>query len=49
MRSVIRGQLEVRFGPLEDVTREMVNTGSQEELERWCLAVVTARTIDEVF
>jgi len=49
MRSVARDLLEARFGPLDDGTREMVNAGSLDELQRWCLAVLTARTIDEVF
>jgi len=49
MRSVVCDLLEVRFGQVEDDVRQKVSAGSLEELQRWCLAVVTARSIDEVF
>lgn len=46
---MICAQLELRFGQLDATVSQKVMGASQEELERWCLAVVTARTIDEVF
>ncbi|WP_200960840.1 hypothetical protein [Duganella sp. Root198D2] len=46
---MIYAQLELRFGQLDADARQKVMNASPDELQRWCLAVVTARTIDEVF
>lgn len=49
LKKMVCDLLEARFGPLDDGTRQKVQAASQDELQRWCLAVVSARTIDEVF
>jgi hypothetical protein len=49
LRQILISQLATRFGPPGEDVRRRVEAAGLEELERWCLAVVTARTIDEVF
>ena len=48
-RQLLSSQLAKRFGTLDTTLKLRIEAASMEELERWCLAVVTARTIDEVF
>lgn len=49
LRQLLASQLAMRFGPLDERTRQLVNVGSAPELEKWALAVITAEEIDEVF
>lgn len=48
-RELLCALLMQRFGRLDQAWRLRIEGASGDELERWCLAVVTARTIDEVF
>ena len=41
--------LTKRFGPLDDVTQERVNSASVEQLEAWSDRVLDAETLAEVF
>ncbi|WP_342117204.1 hypothetical protein [Pseudoduganella sp. OTU4001] len=49
MRALLCAQLAQRFGQVSDAVRGRVEAGTPEDLQRWCLAVVTARSIEEVF
>jgi hypothetical protein len=42
-------QLEVRFGTLDAATTERVQHASVEQLEQWVVAVLDARTLEDVF
>ena len=42
-------QLEQRFGPLPDEVLRRLETAAPELLEQWGLALLAARTLDEVF
>lgn len=48
-RHLLVAQLAKRFGALDDTVKRRIETAPLEDLERWCLAVVTARTMEEVF
>lgn len=48
-RHLLFAQLGKRFGALDEAVKQRIETATMEDLERWCLAVVTARTVDEVF
>lgn len=49
MRKMLCAHLAQRFGQFDEVAGRRIEAASIEDLERWCLAVVSARTIDEVF
>ena len=49
MREMLCAHLTQRFGQFDEAVGQRINDAMIEDLERWCLAVVTARTIDEVF
>jgi hypothetical protein len=49
LRDLLYAQLQHRFGKVGDAARLRLESGTREELERWCLAVVTASTIEDVF
>ena len=41
--------LAARFGDLDETTRTTIERGSDEDLERWSLLVLTAASLPEVF
>lgn len=49
MRHLLWAQLGQRFGQPDAAVQRRIASASFEELERWLLAVVTARTMDDVF
>jgi hypothetical protein len=49
MRDMLCAQLGRRFGQPDEAVQRRIASASFEELERWLLALVTARSIDEVF
>jgi hypothetical protein len=48
-RELLLRQLRARFGPLTDAIDQRVRGGSSADLQGWAVAVLTARTLDEVF
>jgi flagellar biosynthesis/type III secretory pathway protein FliH len=42
-------QLEVKFGAIDDATRERLLAASDEELKHWSVRVLTAASLDELF
>jgi hypothetical protein len=41
-------QLGLRFGPLSDATRALVEAATIEQLDTWAERILTARTLDDV-
>jgi hypothetical protein len=46
---VLRKQLERRFGPLSASWSERLESGSDEDMDRWAERILDAQTLDEVF
>ena len=46
---LVQRQLTRRFGPLSAAHEETLHAASPEDLERWALRLLDARSIDEVF
>jgi nitrogenase subunit NifH len=45
---VLAWQLELRFGPLADATRKLIEGASSETLLEWSRKVLTASRLDDV-
>jgi hypothetical protein len=48
LRKVVLSQLELRFGPLDEHVQQAIAAGSAEDLERQIVAVLEAKSIEEV-
>ena len=46
---LLLGQLERRFGPVEESIRQRLHSAEAKDLETWSLNFVDATTLDEVF
>ena len=46
---ILLRQLTVRFGPVSDDIAARLRAATAEELDRWAIAVLDAKSIDEVF
>lgn len=47
--SMLRRQLERKFGPLTDLVQTRLQTASAHDLERWGERILTANSVEEVF
>jgi hypothetical protein len=47
--AILIRQLKRKFGPVSDGVRQTLAGADQEQLEKWGLALIDARSIEEVF
>ena len=48
LRQVVLSQLGWRFGPLDEHVQQMIAAGTVEDLERQIMAVLEAKSIEDV-
>lgn len=47
--SILQRFIELKFGALDDVTSQRIQSASREDLERWSERILTAGSLEELF